>query len=248
MRTRLLERYRDRLCTFNDDIQGTAAVAGGGAAGGDQRDRREALPSSASCCSARARPDAGSARCCCKAMTDAGMDEAAARRQFFAVDRHGLLVEGMNDIHAAQRPFVQSRRALADWTLKDRAAIGLIDVVANAQPTALIAVSGQAGRADRADRARDGGACGAADHLSAVQSDIAGGSDAGAIAWRGPKDARSSAREARSRPCNWQQRAEADRPDQQLLHLSRASGSAFWRRNARRVTDAMFMAAAKALA
>ena len=42
-------------------------------------------------------------------MIDAGVSEAEARRQFYAVDRDGLLVEGMPDIQRFQRPFVQPR-------------------------------------------------------------------------------------------------------------------------------------------
>jgi malate dehydrogenase (oxaloacetate-decarboxylating) len=71
--------------------------------------------------------------------------ENEARGRFFAVDRNGLLVEGMNDIQPAQRPFVQPRSVVADWRLKEPGRIGLIDVVANARPTVLIGVSGQAG-------------------------------------------------------------------------------------------------------
>jgi malate dehydrogenase (oxaloacetate-decarboxylating) len=141
---RLLERYRDRLCTFNDDIQGTAAVAAAAllaainVTGTKLTEQRIVLFG------------AGSAGCgigalLLKAMTDAGMSEAEAKRRFFAVDRHGLLVDGMNDITPAQRPFVQSRKAIADWTLRDQNRVELMDVVTNAQPTALIAVSGQAG-------------------------------------------------------------------------------------------------------
>ena len=141
---RLLQRYRDRLCTFNDDIQGTAAVAAAAllaainVTGTKLAEQRIVLFG------------AGSAGCgigtlLLKAMTDAGMDEGTARGNFFAVDRHGLLVDGMNDLHAAQLPFVQSRRAVADWRLHDESRIDLIDVVKNARPTALIAVSGQAG-------------------------------------------------------------------------------------------------------
>src|SRR5262245_37630335 len=141
---RLLQRYRDRLCTFNDDIQGTAAVAAAAllaainVTGTKLSEQRVVLFG------------AGSAGCgigtlLLKAMTDSGTDEAAAKRQFFAVDRHGLLVDGMNDIQAPQRPFVQSRRALAEWRLRDPSRIDLTDVVSNARPTAVIAVSGQAG-------------------------------------------------------------------------------------------------------
>lgn len=141
---RLLERYRDRLCTFNDDIQGTAAVAAGAliaaitVTGIPLAEQRIALFG------------AGSAGCgicslILKAMIDSGMGESDARRRFFAVDRDGLLVEGMANITPAQAPFVQSRAAVADWTRRSPDKIDLIDVMHNAKPTALIGVSGQAG-------------------------------------------------------------------------------------------------------
>ena len=93
---------------------------------------------------------AGSAGCgicslILKAMTDSGIPEHEARRNFYAVDRDGLLVEGMANITAAQRPFVQSRDALQGWTLRSPDRIELFDVMHNAKPTALIGVSGQAG-------------------------------------------------------------------------------------------------------
>ncbi len=221
---RLLERYRDRLCTFNDDIQGTAAVAAAAllaainVTGTKLAEQRIVLFG------------AGSAGCgigtlLLKAMTDAGMDEAAARRNFFAVDRHGLLVDGMNDIHAAQLPFVQSRRAVADWRLHDPSRIDLIDVVANARPTALIAVSGQAGALTEPIVREMAQACGAADHLPAVQSDIAGGSNAGAVAGvdRGPRD-RQHGKPVPAR--NWRERAGARSIRPTTRTSSRASGSA----------------------
>jgi len=81
-------------------------------------------------------------------MIDAGVSEAQARRQFFAVDRDGLLVQGMPDLLAFQQPFVQAASAVAGWRCEHPGRIALFDVVANAKPTVLIGVSGQPGMFD----------------------------------------------------------------------------------------------------
>ena len=142
--TRLLDRYRDRLCTFNDDIQGTAAVAAGTllaafeVTGVPLAEQRIVVlgAGSAGC---------GIASLLLRAMVEGGCAEADARRRFFAVGRRGLLVEGMPDITDAQRPFVQPREAIAGWPLQGRDLIGLEDVVVHAKPTVLLGVSAQAG-------------------------------------------------------------------------------------------------------
>jgi malate dehydrogenase (oxaloacetate-decarboxylating) len=139
---RLLNRYRDRLCTFNDDIQGTAAAAAGtllpafNVTGVPLTEQRVALlgAGSAGC---------GIASLLLRAMVNDGLSEAEARRRFFAVDRGGLLVEGMSDITPEQRPFVQTRQAVAGWMLQKPGEISLLDVVSNGKPTVLIGVSGQ---------------------------------------------------------------------------------------------------------
>lgn len=142
--SRLLQKYRDRLCTFNDDIQGTAAIAAGtllaaiNVTGLPLQQQRIAVLG------------AGSAGCgisslLLRAMVDAGLSEEQARQAFFLVDRNGLLVDGMEGITAAQLPFVQSRDAVKAWHGSTSAHIGLLDVMHNAKPTVLIGVSGQAG-------------------------------------------------------------------------------------------------------
>jgi malate dehydrogenase (oxaloacetate-decarboxylating) len=141
---RLLVRYRDRLCTFNDDIQGTAAVAAAtllsaAAVSGIPLVAQRIVilgAGSAGC---------GIAALLLQAMIDAGLESAAARRRFFLVDKNGLLLEGMPDIEPAQAPFVQPREAVGAWRLHTPDAIGLFDVVANVRPTALVGVSGQPG-------------------------------------------------------------------------------------------------------
>ena len=91
---RMLQRYRDRLCTFNDDIQGTAAVAAGTllaavkVTGQPIRDQRIAIVGAGSA-------GIGIANLLLRVMIDAGLPEAEARQRFYAIDRDGLLVEGM---------------------------------------------------------------------------------------------------------------------------------------------------------
>ena len=142
--TRLLELYRDRLCTFNDDVQGTAAVATGtllaaiNVTGVPLTGQRIAVlgAGSAGC---------GIASLIRTAMIHAGLTEKEATRRFLMVDRDGLLVQGMADIAPFQQPFLQDKAATDGWTLDHPDKVGLLDVVRNAKPTVLIGVSGQAG-------------------------------------------------------------------------------------------------------
>jgi malate dehydrogenase (oxaloacetate-decarboxylating) len=140
----LLERYRDRLCTFNDDIQGTAAVVTGTvlaavkATGTRLRDQVVAVFG------------AGSAGCgvgeqLCAAMIRDGLSEAEARSRFYLIDRPGLLREGLSGLPPFQQAFVQAAERLAGWRLDQAGTIGLAEVVSNAKPTILIGVSGVAG-------------------------------------------------------------------------------------------------------
>ena len=139
---RLLERYRDRLCTFNDDIQGTAAVATGtllsaiNVTGLPLKEQRIAIfgAGSAGC---------GIAKLLLAAMVADGLDEREAARRFYLIDRDGLLVEGMGGLAEFQKPFVQPRAAVANWGSGDL--VSLLDVIEHGKPTALIGVSGQPG-------------------------------------------------------------------------------------------------------
>ena len=103
-------------------------------------------------------------------MVDSGVPEAEARRQFYAVDRDGLLVEGMAGLQSFQLPFVQPRAAVAGWKLRNAGRISLLDVVANAQPTTLIGVSGQPATFTEEIVRAMAAKCRAPGHLSALQS------------------------------------------------------------------------------
>ena len=139
---RLLSKYRDQLCTFNDDIQGTAAIAVGtllsaiNVTGVPLTEQRVAVFGAGSAGS-------GISALVARAMIDAGLSEAEARCRFYLVDRDGLLVEGMPGLQSFQVPFAQQRDRLCDWKLETPIRIDLTDVINNAHPTTLIGTSGQ---------------------------------------------------------------------------------------------------------
>jgi malate dehydrogenase (oxaloacetate-decarboxylating) len=141
---RLLARYRDQLCTFNDDIQGTAAVTTGTllaavkVTGSRLRDQRVVVFG------------AGSAGCgiseqLCAAMVREGLPEAEARSRFWLIDRPGLLREGLTGLLPFQQRFVQPRAALAGWRPAKPEEVGFADVVTHVHPTILIGASGVPG-------------------------------------------------------------------------------------------------------
>jgi malate dehydrogenase (oxaloacetate-decarboxylating) len=140
---RLLAQYRDRFCSYNDDIQGTAAIAVGAIlsainiTGVPLTEQRIAVLGAGSA-------GTGISALLLRAMIDAGLAEKEARSRFYLVDRDGLLVEGMTGLQSFQTLFAQSPDRVAAWKLPSADRIGLSEVVANAHPTVLIGTSGQA--------------------------------------------------------------------------------------------------------
>ncbi|MCD6040228.1 MAG: maeA 2 [Gammaproteobacteria bacterium] len=138
----LLERYRDQLCTFNDDIQGTAAVAAGAlfsaihVIDGRLRDQRIAVlgAGSAGC---------GISQLIMQAMIEDGLPPQEAKSRFFLIDRFGVLFDDMPNLSHFQRPFAQSKGTISTWQYDHDNALSLKEVVKNFHPTVLIGVSGQ---------------------------------------------------------------------------------------------------------
>src|SRR4029079_2023721 len=98
---RLLMRYRDRLCSFNDDIQGTAAIAAGTLLAAINV-TEQPLPRQRIAVLGAGSAGCGIASLLLRAMIDAGATPSEARSRFFLIDREGLLVEGMPGITPAQ--------------------------------------------------------------------------------------------------------------------------------------------------
>jgi malate dehydrogenase (oxaloacetate-decarboxylating) len=140
----LLERYQDKLCTFNDDIQGTAAVAVGTLlsairiTGIHLRDQRIAVvgAGSAGC---------GISQLIMQAMINDGLSEAEAKQRFFLVDQSGLLLNDMPNLLSFQKPFAQPRSRVENWHCENKNIISLKEVIHHVHPTVLIGVSGQPG-------------------------------------------------------------------------------------------------------
>jgi len=140
----LLQRYRDRLCTFNDDIQGTAATATATllaavhATGIPLSQQTIALFGAGSA-------GIGIANMLIAAMQEEGLTEDEARQRVYALDRYGLLIKGCEGIRPGQEPLVRKKTDVESWTLSGGGPISLLDVVRNAKVTVLLGVSAQAG-------------------------------------------------------------------------------------------------------
>ena len=141
---RLLDRYQERILTFNDDIQGTGAVnlaavlSGVTVSGVPLAQHRVVIFGAGSAGS-------GVARQLVQAFVGAGLDEDTARRRIWAIDRPGLLTDDMADLRSFQRPYARPQEEVAGWARDDEGRIGLEEVVRRASPTILVGTSTQGG-------------------------------------------------------------------------------------------------------
>ena len=143
----LLERYRDRILSFNDDIQGTGGVALA-ALMTAMRVKRQRLIDQRFVIAGMGQAGAGIASNIRMVLQEEGLSEEEARGRLFAFDVGGLLIEDAPGLTPAQEPFAQRRARVGSWTLENPGRITLRDVVRNAEPTVLIGVTATAGLFD----------------------------------------------------------------------------------------------------
>ena len=140
---RLLTAHRDRICSFNDDIQGTAAVGVAAIVGG-MRITRTPLTELRLVIVGAGSAGIGIARQASSALESAGLTIDEARRRCWLVDRDGLLHDRLDGLQDFQADFVrpwESVAALAD----DHGRVSLLAVVREVAPHALVGVTGQPG-------------------------------------------------------------------------------------------------------
>jgi malate dehydrogenase (oxaloacetate-decarboxylating) len=141
---RLLDRYRDRLLTFNDDIQGTGAVnlaavlAAIRPTGTELRDHRIVIFGAGTA-------GTGIADQLRAEMLASGLSEAEASARFWAVDKHGLLTTDLPGLSESQRRLARNPAEVTVWPRAGDGQIGLAEVVASVHPTILIGTSTRSG-------------------------------------------------------------------------------------------------------
>ena len=129
---RLLNKYRERICTFNDDIQGTAAVALAGIfsalriTGGKLTDQKILFLGAGEAAT-------GIADLAVSAMAAQGLDEKTARGHCWLVDSRGLVVKSRSDLAEHKRPYAHDHAPIGDFlaairTLKPTAIVGVAAV------------------------------------------------------------------------------------------------------------------------
>jgi len=140
---RLLARHREAICSFNDDIQGTAAVAVAAIVAG-MRINDIPLAELRVVIVGAGSAGVGIARQATSALIAAGVPEAEARRRCWLVDRFGLLHDRLDGLQSFQHGYVRPWDEVAHLADRD-GHVPLLEAVKSAQPHALVGVTGQPG-------------------------------------------------------------------------------------------------------
>lgn len=141
----LLKKYRETICSFNDDIQGTASVVLAAVYSAFQllkikiRDQRFVVLGGGTAgigiCNQLVR-----AIC-----AEEGISESDARELFYVVDLQGLFIEGQENLDSSQNFYARSKEEIKKWKVKNSSHISILDVIHNVKPRVLIGVSTKKG-------------------------------------------------------------------------------------------------------
>jgi malate dehydrogenase (oxaloacetate-decarboxylating) len=239
----ILDRYRDTLCTFNDDIQGTAAVALG-ALHKAMRITKKKFSDQQVVILGAGSAGTGIAEYILEAMLTEGMNETEACKNFFLLDSKGLLHSGRTNLTPIQQKFAQPFELVSGWRLNN-GQIKLAEVIKNISATILIGVSSQPGQftapivkdmAGKSERPIIFPLSNPYDRAEAVPGDLIHWTDGRALVATGTEfpPVTLKDRTIKIAQCN-------------NFYIFPAIGLAVRASEAKRVTDRMMVAAAKAL-
>ncbi len=137
----LLEKYRRRICSFNDDIQGTAAVTLAAILAAAKKEH-QTFKEQKIVIVGGGSAGLGIADHLLKALKMQGVSDRQARKQFYIVDKQGLIQKGQQ-IGEDQEKFAQDPHDIADWKVANSNEISLMEIMQNAHPNILIGVCAQ---------------------------------------------------------------------------------------------------------
>jgi malate dehydrogenase (oxaloacetate-decarboxylating) len=143
---RILDRYHDRVPSFNDDIQGTAAVVLGGVLAGI-RDRGATLADTRVVLVGAGAAGIGIGRLLRLAMLDAGMSDAEARRALVMVDSRGQVHDRREDLDPTKRELALPAGSFAEYGFSTEYP-GLVETIERVRPAVLVGTTGVGGTFD----------------------------------------------------------------------------------------------------
>jgi malate dehydrogenase (oxaloacetate-decarboxylating) len=240
----LLARYRNRLCTFNDDIQGTAAVILGTILAAVKA-KGESLSDQVFLGVGSGSAGFGAALLLRRVLVDEGLDEVQARQRILMSDSRGLLYHGRDAVNAVKEQIAQAADFAEDW--RDESGYVPIQTLAEkAKPTVVFGATGRAGTFDETFVREIATHCerpvimplsNPTSRAEAVPADLLEWTESRALIATGSpfRPVESGGRTHEIAQCN-------------NVYIFPAMGLGVRAVNARRVTDSMFLAAARALA
>ncbi|HNW59963.1 MAG TPA: NAD-dependent malic enzyme [bacterium] len=140
---RMLERYKERICSFNDDIQGTGSVATAVLLSA-MKIKKQKLSDQRFVMFGQGQAGLGIARQICTGLMMEGLSREDAANHIFGIDKDGLLLKGM-EMSEEQQMFAKDPAFVANWSVADRSHITLLETIKNAKATVLFGVTGQSG-------------------------------------------------------------------------------------------------------
>lgn len=144
-----LRRFRDQLCTFNDDIQGTAGVVLAGLysalrlTGQSMKEQRVVFAGAGAAAQ-------GIGDLIVAAMMEDGLTREQAIRQIYTVDSRGLVTQARENLEEFKATYARPVDEISDWKTAGGDRITLAETVQNAKPTVLLGTSGTPGTFDEA--------------------------------------------------------------------------------------------------
>lgn len=137
-------RFRKALPSFNDDIQGTGAVALGGILG-SMRIKKERLSNQKFAVFGAGSAGIGIARQIRAGLLEEGLTPQEVSERIFALDSRGLITEGRSTLEEFKKDFATPKRVIENWKVKNPGTVTLEDVIQNSKTTVLIGTSAQPG-------------------------------------------------------------------------------------------------------